>query len=138
MGRLRAIALCLGFSVAALAQTHPCTQEDSQRADQAVDTLNSWNRVYDWYKKYRQCDDGAPAEGVSEAVARNLVDRWGTLPRLAELAKGDAGFRRFVLKHLDETLNEDDLKKISANAVSRCPANLHSLCRELKMQAETP
>jgi hypothetical protein len=137
MWRWGATALCLGSSVAVLAQAHPCTQQDAQRADQAVDTLNSWNRIYDWYKRYRQCDDGGPAEGVSEAVARNF-DRWETLPRLAELAKNDAGFRRFVLKHVDETLNGDDLKKISANTVNRCPANLHSLCRELKMQAEAP
>jgi len=75
------------------------------------------------------------AEGVSEAVARKLVDRWETLPRLGELAK-DAGFRRFVLKHVDQTLNGDDLKKISANAVKRCPTNLRSLCNELKIQAE--
>ncbi len=133
MLRWAAITLCLGSSVAALAQAHPCRQQDAQRADQAVDTLNSWNRLYDWYKRYRQCDDGAPAEGVSEAVARNLVDRWDTLPRLAELARDDAGFRRFVPRHVDETLGGDDLKEISANAVNRCPVNLHSLCRELKM-----
>ena len=138
MWRWRAIALCVGSSVAALTQAHPCTQQDAQRADQAVDKLSSWIRIYDWYKRYRQCDDGGPAEGVSEAVARNLVDRWETLPQLAELARDDAGFRRFVLKHVDETLNGDDLKKISANAVNRCPANLHSLCRELKMQAKAP
>ncbi len=138
MRRWGAITLCMGLSVAALARAHPCTQQDAQRADQAADKLNSWNRIYDWYKKYRQCDDGGPSEVVSEAVARNLVDRWETLPRLAGLARDDTGFRRFVLKHVDETLNEDDLKKISANAVNRCPTNLHMLCRELKMHVEAP
>jgi hypothetical protein len=135
--RSRVIALFVACSMAAFAQSVPCTQQQSRRADEAADTLNSWDRVYDWYDKYRRCDDGGPAEGVSEAVARNLVDRWETLPRLGELAR-DAGFRRFVLKHLDETLNADDLKKISANASKRCPANLHSLCRDLKKRAEVP
>jgi hypothetical protein len=135
MRRWVAVALCVWPSVAALARVGPCTQQEAQWADQAVDTLNSWDRIHDWYKNYRQCDDGAPAEGVSEAVARNLVDRWGTLPRLDELTK-DAGFRSFVLKHIDKTLNAEDLKKISANAVQRCPTDLRSLCRQLKIQAD--
>jgi hypothetical protein len=137
MWRWGAAVLCLGSSIAALAQSRPCTQEEAQRADQAVDTLNSWDRIHDWYGKFRQCDEGGQAEGVSEAVARNLVDRWETLPQLGELAK-DAGFRRFVLKHIDETLNAEDLKKIGANAAKRCPADLRSLCRELKRQTEAP
>jgi hypothetical protein len=135
--RWGAAAVWVACSVVARAQTHPCTEQQSQQASEAVDTLNSWDRIHHWYIKYRQCDDGGPAEGVSEAVARNLVDRWETLPRLSELAK-DASFRHFVLKHLDETLNADDLKKISANATKRCPASLVALCRELKRQADAP
>ena len=131
------IAACVVFSISAFGQAHPCTQQESQRADAAVDKLNSWDRVHEWYKTYRQCDDGGPAEGVSEAVARNLVDRWETLPRLGELAK-DSAFRRFVLKHLDETLNGDDLKKISSSATKNCPEDLRSLCRDLKAQADAP
>jgi len=131
------ILLCVGFSFAAFGESHPCTQQEAKRADEAVDTLNSWDRVFDWYSKYHQCDDGGPSEGVSEAVARNLVDRWETLPRLGELAK-DASFRHFVLRHLDETLNADDLKKISSNAAKRCPSSLPSLCRALRKQADAP
>ena len=123
--------------MAAFGQGRPCTQQEAQSADEAVDTLKSWDRLYDWYKLYRRCDEGGRAEGVSEAVARNLVERWGTLPRLAELA-GHPDFKRFVLRHLDETLNSDDLRKISTNAAKRCPTNLTSLCRELKKQADAP
>ena len=130
-----AITLWASLSVCAVGQGGACTNAIARRADKAVDTLSSWDRVHDWYKSYRQCDGGGPAEGVSEAVARNLVDRWETLPRLGELTK-DEGFRRFVLQHVDQTLNDDDLKKIGANAVTRCPKNLRSLCNELKIQAE--
>lgn len=132
-----AVALLVAFTVTVLGQERLCTQAVLQRADMAVDTLNSWDRIYDWYKKLRNCDQGAPAEGVSEAVARNLVDRWETLPRLGELAK-NVGFRHFVLKHLDATLNADDLKKISTNATERCPTNLHSLCHGLRVRADAP
>jgi hypothetical protein len=122
----------------ALAQSRPCTEAEAQRADAAVDTLNSWDRLYQWYKTYRGCDNGGPSEGYSEAVARNLVDRWQTLPRLAELMQKDKLFEGFVLKHLNQTLNDDDLKKISSNAESRCPAGLRRLCGDLKRQAEAP
>ena len=137
MWQSSAIALLTALAVATFGQNVPCTESESHLADRAVNTLNSWDRVHDWYEKYRQCDDGGPAEGVSEAVARNLVDRWETLPRLGELSK-DVSFRRFVLKHVDETLNAVDLKKISANASKRCPTNLRSLCGELKNRAEAP
>lgn len=135
MCRLGAIALCVLWTVSSWCQAQPCTQELAEQADEAVDGLKSWDRIHDWYLMYRECDDGGPAEGVSEAVARNLVDRWQTLPRLAELTK-DAAFHRFVLNHLDETINAGDLKKISVNAKKRCPASLRNLCQELARQAD--
>ena len=124
--------------MSAFAQGHPCSEIGARQADAAVDALKSWDRLYDWYETYSKCDDGGMAEGYSEAVARNLVDRWKTLPRFAELAKKDPGFQRFVLKHLNQTLNDDDLKKIRANAESRCPAGLRRICGDVKKQAEAP
>jgi hypothetical protein len=133
-----AVTLVIAISSIAFGQPHSCTAELSKRADAALDHLTSWDSIYEWYRDYRQCDDGGPAEGVSEAVARNLVDRWQTLPRLGELAK-NAEFRRFVIKHLDETVTANDLRKISANASKHCPSiSLQSLCAELKKQAEAP
>lgn len=136
MWRWVAIILGVSFSVTAFAQHSPCTRTEAKNADKAVDALISWDRIHDWYLRYQQCDDGATAEGVGEAVARNLVDRWETLPRLAGFASSDSGFWRFVLKHVDETLNDGDLKKIGANAAKRCPVGSRPLCRELKEQAE--
>jgi hypothetical protein len=85
---------------------------------------------------YRQCDDGAIGEGYSESVARILVDHWMTLPRLAQLARKDDEFRRFVLKHVDETLNHEDVESIRANAENVCPTRLRHLCDDLMKQAE--
>ena len=114
----------------------PCSATQSQKADAAIDTLHSWNSLYKWYRLYVQCDDGSMAEGVSEAVVRNFIDRWGMLPELSQLAAKSTGFRSFVLKHIDETLNLDDVKKIQANASMRCPPKLHSLCESIKKQAD--
>jgi hypothetical protein len=58
------------------------------------------------------------------------------LPQLAKLAGNDGGFKRFVLKHVDHTLNDDDLKKISTNAAGGCPEGLARLCRDLKSRSK--
>ena len=125
----------LALSASGYAEGRVCNATDAQHADAAVDTLHSWDSLYKWYRSYAQCDDGGAAEGVSEAVARNLVDRWESLSRLSQLAKNDPHFHVFVLKHIDETLNEDDLKKIRSNASTRCPRGLRSLCDSLQKQA---
>ena len=117
-------------------ENHPCGARKAHQAERAIDNLTSWNRLYRWYLNYGECDDGSIAEGYSEAVARNLVDRWGTLPRFAELARKDSDFQRFVLKHIDQTLNDTDLKKISKNAATYCPTGLRRLCVDLRKQAE--
>lgn len=97
--------------------------------------LRSWDALYKSYKLYRQCDDGAIAEGYSESVARILVDHWNTLPRLADLVAKDAAFQAFVIKHVDATLNMDDIEKVKKDADAKCPAGLRRTCQYLKRQA---
>ena len=121
-------------SVVAYATQDMCSTTQSQHADVAVDAIHSWDGLYKWYKVYLQCDDGGSSEGISEVVARNLVDRWKSLGRLAQLAKDDPRFRAFVLKHIDETLNENDLRQIVSNASTRCPTGLGSLCDSIRKQ----
>jgi hypothetical protein len=78
------------------------------------------------------------AEGFSEAVAGQLVAHWEALPNLAHIAASDTGFRHFVLQHVNQTLDDKDLKTISANSVNHCPKGLNLLCRDLKRKAEAP
>jgi hypothetical protein len=111
-----------------------CNAALSQKADTAVDRIHSWDGLYRWYGSYVQCDDGGTAEGISEAIARNLVDRWETLARLSQLTKADSDFGAFVLKHIDATLNDSDIKKINSNASKRCPSAVRSLCESIKKQ----
>jgi hypothetical protein len=65
-----------------------------------------------------------------------LVDHWNTLPRLAALVKLDPLFRKFVLGHVDATLNMTDVEKIKDKAEKQCPLGLGGLCGDLKKQAE--
>jgi len=133
------ILIMLFMSVSlSYAGTHPCSDADAQRAESEADTFRSWDTLYHSYELYHQCDDGAIGEGYSESVARILVDQWETLPQLAQLAKKNPGFRHFILKHVDETLDVNDVKEISANTKTRCPNALHVLCEDLRKQAGAP
>jgi hypothetical protein len=46
-------------------------------------------------------------------------------------------FRRFVLKHVDASLDGDDIKKIRTKATTQCPKGLRVLCDDLRKQADT-
>lgn len=127
---------CLVFvATTEYASRGPCGAEEGRLAEAEAVTLRTWDSLYQSYKHYENCDDGAIAEGYSESVARVLVDHWETLPRLAALVKSSPEFRAFVFKHVDSTLNSDNIKQIAKNAKTRCPAGLISLCNDLKKQA---
>lgn len=112
-----------------------CTDTEARAAlDEAV-LLRTWATFYRSYKSYGQCDDGGIGEGYSESVARILVDQWNSLPELAHLAGADEAFRSFVIKHVDATLNVDDIEKIKKNAETQCPVALRNLCSQLAQQA---
>lgn len=132
-----AVGLLLLASGAAHAQGAPCTDAQATRAEAEADSLRTWDALYRSYRAYRECDDGAIAEGYSESVARILTDHWSTLPRLARLAKKDDQFWHFVLDHIDASDDPDDLQAIKRHAESRCPAGLRRICRELKRAADS-
>src|SRR6266571_4981753 len=128
MSRILWVVFILALVVSSYAADHRCATREALHAEAEADTLRSWNTLYKSYRSYRQCDDGSIGEGYSESVARIIVDHWETLPRFAQLARNDPDFRRFVLKHVDETLDMKDVEKIRMNAKSRCPNRLRVLC----------
>lgn len=137
MGARRLVFGVLFFTAAvtiACARQGPCSADEAKLADTEAETLRDWDSLYKSYSQFDNCDDGAIAEGYSESVARILVNHWDTLPRLAELAKSTPAFRAFVVKHVDPTLNTDDLKKIAELAKTHCPNGLRELCGDLKKQ----
>lgn len=113
-----------------------CTPAQADAADAMVDQLTDWKAVDAFYDAYRHCDDGSIAEGSSEAVARLLVDRWATLPRLLSLARGKPALRAFVLRHINTTLDTDDLNKIAHNAATLCPKGAAAWCGGIREAAE--
>jgi hypothetical protein len=131
------LVLILFVCGAGYAQDRGCTDSDSNQAESEAETLRTWDSLYKSYSLYRSCDDGAVAEGYSESVARILADHWNTLSRLAELAKTNDRFFHFVLRHIDTTDDEKDLRKISVKASTQCPPGLQDMCRDLKKAADS-
>ena len=115
------VIVTLMFAHPGYGQKGQCTEGEGLSAQEAV-TLHSWDALYKSYMSSRLGDDGAIGEGYSESVARILSDHWNTLPRLSQLAGKDADFRAFVIRHLDATLNMDDVEKIKKSAKTQCPS----------------
>lgn len=135
-------AVLLTFAMAAPvgAKTRPCTRADAMAAEDATDVAHkSWAILNTQYLKYARaadCDDGAIAEGWSDAVARLLANAWDELPTLARLVKADPEFLPFVVRHIDATADTDDLERVRANAERRCPpGGYEQLCRVIATAA---
>jgi hypothetical protein len=134
---VRPISLCLVIAVqffASAAHVRPvrtsvCTVEDSKRAFDAVDKLDSWEAVLNFYKKYLPCDDGGIAEGVSDAVTKLLANDWAGFWRLR--VRAEPQFQQFVLRHIDATVPVETLRGIGRNARSRCPQKSAALCKKI-------
>jgi hypothetical protein len=109
-------------------QQKPCTDTEERQAEKAVDLLKTWDQVYRAYKTFAQCDDGAIAEGFSDSVGKLLANDWRYFPRLMTLAKSDADFANFVVKHVDESLPSRTLEKISKHVKLDCPPDGKKLC----------
>jgi hypothetical protein len=131
---LMVLALAL-FGSSSYGQRPGCGTAESEKADLEASRLSTWDALFHSYKRFSACDDGSIAEGYSESVGRILTDRWETLPRLAVISAANKGFQKFVLRHVDATLDSRDLKRIRANASHRCTAGEESLCEQLATAA---
>ena len=123
----------LGGTASAGSNAPPCTLTDQQFAT-AINTLREWPKIHAFYRAhFPPCpDDGMFAEGYSELVVRTLATNWRNLPELKVTTSRDPQFKKFVLRHIDATSNEVDLRVIQANATSHCPKASGSLCAEIR------
>lgn len=127
--------ILLNFSWGCVAQGATCSPQNAEAADEMVDKINNWVDVEYTFKQFEGCDDGSIAEGNSEAIARLLVDKWNTLPLLSKLIQKTPRLKMFVLRHVNTTLDTDDLEKIEKFSLSACPKDMSSLCRDLNKAA---
>jgi hypothetical protein len=136
--RYRMVALVawlfLGCVSLSAAQTDACPRELAMKAESEASTLETWQAVFVSYKKYKQCDDGAIAEGYSSSIATLLADHWEDIGQLTRLSNQDTGFRKFVLRHVDETMSFDQGTTIKRNVAQKCPSGAKKLCAEIQRQ----
>jgi hypothetical protein len=124
-------ALLLLWFCASTAFADECSQQDGFIAEAATDHLSTWKKVAQAKKQFANCDDGGVAEGFSDAVARLLARHWAQLPTLVSLIHSQPDLESFVLAHLNESDDFDDLKTIRTLASRRCPPTATNLCAKL-------
>jgi hypothetical protein len=120
--------LFLTLRLAEATELKPCTKEQAIRAETGASSLLTWPQVYESYKNFRQCDDGAVGEGYSDSIARLLSEQWNTVDELHRLTYRNKGFERFVLRHVDELMSPTQAEMIRKNAEDHCPSNVRQLC----------
>ncbi len=131
--------VAIGFLVGttASAQAHEvCTHEDAIQADKSLDSLSDWRHVYESFKHYSHCDDGALAEGYSDKIASLLVNHWDSVEELLHLWRAHPQFGRFVLAHVDDLMSPEQAKTIIKNARERCPPDSKKYCVSLERKAQ--
>jgi len=141
--KLRAALACsLAAALASVAisvdaQHRTCSNEDVAVAEKAAIGLESWTAVYDAYRRYGQCDDGAVAEGFAGSVVKLLAVHWEQFEALHGLTLADPGFRQFVMNHVYATGPEASLRTVIRNTTQRCRSEAKPLCRDLERAAQT-
>lgn len=95
-----------------------------------------WNGLYRLFKQFGACDDGAIGERFSADVAQLFSKQWTHLDMLSRLTAADRAFEQFVLRHIDTTLDEDDLLHITDNSKSRCPTGEERICGLVHARAQ--
>lgn len=124
--------LLIGMAGVSVASTEKCPQNVAMKAMSEASNLKTWSAVFKSYKRYKQCDDGAVAEGYSASVADLLANHWADTGKLVTLSNANPDFGRFVLRHVDETMSMDQGKSIKDSATNNCSAKAKKFCREIQ------
>jgi hypothetical protein len=103
-----------------------CEKLDKQSL--ARHTPKDWGELHQLFRKFGTCDDGAIGEQFSEDVAQLFSRQWAHVNQLDRLGAADKAFERFVLRHIDATLDESELLLIVDNAKLHCRAGDGRIC----------
>jgi len=124
--------------VASVAYVSGCTSIESScsvnaaiAAENEASSLRNWAAMYESFRRYRYCDDGAVAEGYGESVSKLLAEQWETLSDLQDRIAMELAFQTFVVHHINEMSNRVRIDRIEKNASERCPPNAKQLCDEI-------
>ena len=134
VARQQGLALAFAVLCAAGEARAACSKEEMINAGTAASSVRDWEEMYDAYHRFSPCDDGAAGEGFSDSVARLLAAHWDQLHDLEHFAEANRHFRAFVLKHIDATASEKDLRRIHEHAKA-CLGYARPICRDIENRA---
>jgi len=117
-------------------QAHECTVAEAQAADVGSDYWHSWPSIFAAYKRYGQCDNGAPGEGFSDDIVHLLATHWSSLHEAQRFIAQRPSFQEFIVRHVDATADYDELVRIEHSATNRCPRSATLLCEKLASAAK--
>lgn len=137
---LAAIAINIGGGILAVSGK-PGTQKgcDGTQERQALQQAEpkDWSSLYRLFKQFSGCDDGAIGEGFSEDVAQLFSKQWAHLHTLSRLTATDKAFEHFVLRHIDATLSDEELRAIGNNSRLHCPTGEKRLCQLVQARVQS-
>jgi hypothetical protein len=131
------LSLAVFFGSAdAIAQVVPCGLDPALRiSETSRSQLTTWSDVRRSYQSFvvaQARDDGAMADGYSDAVVHLLATRWRQLSELGRLGVDDASFRAFVLRHIGATADENELAVVTEHTATVCPQEDVALCQAIE------
>lgn len=124
------------FLSAAMAEGS-CPVSDKEYLHQ-ITSAADWVDVHAVFKRnFPGCqDDGLYADGYSNMVVGVLSANWRDIELLADMSAKDEGFRKFVLRHVDSSASEKDLRKVLGDSEAACPATARQLCAEIAQRCK--
>ena len=111
--------------------SHELIGSESRNAEKGVMNLDSWIAIEKFRIKYSDYDDGFIGEGVSDAVGKLLVKDFKTFVLYSNLY--GIKFNEFVLKHIDSTISEDDLREIH-ELTNKCNEPDSAICHQINIE----
>lgn len=104
-------------------------------AEEHASTIRTWKDLWTAQQRFPGVDDGALAEAYSEFVVHTLATRWSSVPELTALTRAHPEFAAFVLRHVDASTDEQELKRVKYLATHRAPRGSRALCRKIARAA---
>ena len=115
----------------AISATSRCTQAQAIAAENESSTAESWLSLYKSFNSFEHCDDGAIAEGYSEAVARLFTLEWRSFHVMRTYVRKNKRFEKFLLRHIDGSWSIKQVEIVTKYAQQRCSHQDRQFCAQI-------
>lgn len=127
------------------ASASDCSSEKTTKMSEDVgnSSIPDWESLYASFLLHGSCDmkkgftDVELATKYDEIVTELLTNNWVSIKKLNQLTRKNKKFERFVLRHIDEMMSQEELQQIAENAQKSCPRDSKNLCLKIKNTAKS-